>query len=75
MVVCKMELSYIEVSRQSLLGSSLSPEDTVLEEALAGGLPLFLHIWSDLTSLGSPFPQHTVNGTLLASGPDWTDIT
>lgn len=72
MVVCKMELSYIEVSRQSLLGSSLSPEDTVSEEVLAG---LFLHIWSDLTSLGSPFPQHTVNCTLLASGPDWTDIT
>lgn len=66
-----MELSYTEVSRQSLLRSSLSPEDTVSEEALAG---LSLHIWSDLTSLGSPFPQHTVNCTLLAAGQDWTDM-
>lgn len=54
-----------------MLGSSLSPDDTVSEEALVG---LSLHIWSDLTSLGSPFPQHTVNCTLLAAGRDWTDI-
>lgn len=66
-----MELSYLEVSRQSVLGSSLSLDDTVLEEALAG---LFLHIWSGPTSLGSPFPQHTVNCTLLAAGRDWTDM-